>query len=161
MTLKSRIAASLLLTGSVLASSSAFAGGNVNVSESVTLNAKPAAVWALIGDYNGLYRWHPAVAKSERSSSVRELTLGNGAQLTETLLAQDDTARSYSYRIDQSPLPVANYESTLSVEAEGKNGSVVTWSSSFNAAGSTDDDAENVIRSVYRAGLDNLAKLYN
>ena len=152
------------LTAAVAAmaiSSSVLAAGNVSVEESVELNVKPAAVWALIGDYNALYRWHPAVASSDRNDNVRVLTLGNGAQLTETLTAQDDAAHSYSYTINTSPLPVADYDSTIQVTASANGTSKVTWRSSFNAAGTSDTEAADVIRGVYRAGLDNLAKLYN
>lgn len=137
------------------------AAGNIEVEESVNLNVKPAAVWALLGDYNGLYRWHPAVAASDRDDKVRVLTLGNGAQITETLLDQNDEQRSYSYQIDKSPLPVADYESEINVKAGANGGSVVTWKSSFNAAGTSDQEAAKVIRGVYRAGLGNLEKLYN
>lgn len=137
------------------------AAGNVVVEESVQLNVKPAAVWALVGDYNGLYRWHPAVAKSDRDNQVRVLTLGNGAQITETLLGQNDEQHSYSYQIDKSPLPVSDYESEISVKAGEQGGSVVTWKSSFNASGASDQEAAKVIRGVYQAGLGNLEKIYN
>lgn len=137
------------------------AAGNIAVEESVKLNVKPSAVWALLGDYNGLYRWHPAVASSDRNDNVRVLTLGNGAQITETLLSKDEDNRSYRYQIDKSPLPVSDYESEIKVKLDGQGGSVVTWSSSFNASGASDAEAEKTIRGVYQAGLQNLGKLYN
>ena len=124
---------------------SVFAAGNIEVEESVKLNVKPAAVWALLGDYNGLYSWHPAVAASDRDDKVRVLTLGNGAQITETLLAQNGEGRSYRYQIDKSPLPVADYESEIQVQAGEYGGSLVVWKSSFNASGATDKEAEDVI----------------
>lgn len=57
MTLKTNIAAALLLSSTALLSSTVLGAGPVQVEESVELHAKPAAVWALVGDYNGLYRW--------------------------------------------------------------------------------------------------------
>ncbi|MFW1676519.1 SRPBCC family protein [Pontibacter sp. JAM-7] len=146
---------------SALISGQALAAGNIAVTESVQLNAKPAAVWALVGDFNGLYRWHPAVIKSQSTSDTgRILTLGNGATISETLLSQDNEAHSYSYRIDESPLPVASYEASIAVSAT-ENGSLVTWSSSFDASGASDEEAASTIRGVYKAGLEHLSDLYN
>lgn len=158
---KTNLAATLILSGATLTSPAALAAGSVQVSESVELNVKPAAVWALVGDYNGLYRWHPAVKDSERTNNVRLLTLGNGAQITETLTAMDDAKHIYNYTINTSPLPVSDYESSIAVKTNGNNGSIVTWSSSFNAAGTSNDEAAQVIRGVYQAGLKKLTELYN
>lgn len=135
--------------------------GSVNVEESINLNAKPDAVWALIGDYNALYRWHPAVAESTRHGEIRILTLGNGAKFVETLTDQNDDTRSYSYVIDKSPLPVASYASSIKVEADGAGGSKVIWNSSFDPNGVSPEKAGEIVRGVYQAGLSNLAKLYN
>lgn len=159
-TITKNIVAALVAASATL-SGSALAAGNVAVEEMVQLNAKPAAVWALVGDYNGLYRWHPAVAESDRDGEIRILTLGNGAKFVETLLEQNDDARSYSYVIDKSPLPVSDYESKITVKADGKGGSTVIWRSSFNANGVSDEKAGEIVRGVYQAGLGNLQKLYN
>lgn len=158
---KTNLAAALTLSGATLTSSSAIAAGSVQVSESVEINAKPAAVWALVGDYNGLYRWHPAVKESDRTNNIRLLTLGNGAQIIETLTAMNNEKRIYNYTIIASPLPVSDYESSIAVKTNGSNGSVVTWSSSFNAAGISHEEAAKVIRGVYQAGLNKLTELYN
>jgi len=146
---------------SVVMAANVSAAGSIAVEETRKLNAKPAAVWALIGDFNGLYRWHPAVSSSDRDNNVRVLTLGNGAQITESLLSKDQTNRSYRYKIDQAPLPVSDYEAEIKVSLDAKGGSIVVWSSSFNAAGASDQEAEKAIRGVYQAGLKNLEKLYN
>ncbi|WP_415881851.1 SRPBCC family protein [Neptuniibacter sp. QD72_48] len=151
----------VVVLSSLLGAVNASAAGNIAVEESVKLNVKPSAVWALLGDYNGLYRWHPAVASSDRDNKVRVLTLGNGAKITETLLSKDEGKRSYRYQIDESPLPVSDYESEIQVKLDGQGGSIVVWSSSFNAAGASDAEAEKTIRGVYQAGLQNLDKLYN
>ncbi|HEY6896253.1 MAG TPA: SRPBCC family protein [Rhodocyclaceae bacterium] len=142
------------------------------VSESVLLDATPDAVWKLAGDFDGLNRWHPAVTGVEISKgknnvpgAVRDLTLKDGAKIVETLLSHNAKGHSMKYRIDQSPLPVTGYVSTLSVKAEGK-GSRVTWSSAFTVPeaakkeGVTDAKAQEIIAGIYTAGFDALkAKL--
>jgi len=141
--------------------------GQLQVSESVTLNASSAAVWALIGDFNGLYRWHPAVVNStlegdrSKAGSVRILALGNGARIVERQQSHNDAQHSYGYQILYSPLPISGYESQIMITDKGAKRCEVTWSSSFNAAGAPDTKAEEIIRGIYKGGLDNLAGLFN
>lgn len=138
----------------------------LTVTKEVTLPMAPAAVWAKIGDFNGLNTWHPAIAKSEIVSGAnnepgahRKLTLGDGAVVVEELAARDDPGMSLSYTIVEGPLPVTDYRATLSVAAAGEGASKVTWSSSFKAAAGTEPaKASEIIGGIYQAGLDNLAK---
>lgn len=157
--------ASLALTVALSAASAAQAR-QISVTESVLLPVKPAAAWALVGDFSGVEGWHPAVVAStlggtgQATGDTRVLMLGNGAKIREELESYDGEGMSYSYRIVNSPLPVADYVSTLSVSADG-NGSRVTWRSSFAPKGDTPAaDAEQTIRGVYRGGLDAAAKLF-
>lgn len=141
------------------------AAETLTVTKEVVLPLAPAAVWAKVGDFNGLNTWHPAIAKSEIVSGAnnetgahRKLTLGDGAVIVEELASRDDAGMSITYTIVEGPLPVVDYRSTLSVAAEGE-GSKLTWSGSFKpAAGVEPAKASEIIGGVYQAGLDNLAK---
>ena len=141
--------------------------GQIQVSESVSLSANATAVWALVGDFSGLYRWHPAVVNStlngdrSKAGSIRVLTLGNGANIVERQQSHNDAQLSYGYQILYSPLPVSGYESQIMVTDQGGKHCKVTWSSSFSANGVPDAKAEEIIRGIYKGGLDNLAKLFN
>ncbi|MFT7413506.1 MAG: mxaD protein [Methylophagaceae bacterium] len=108
--------------------------------------------------------WHPVVVSSQlthgKNNDMRLLTLGNGATITEKQVSRNDTERSYTYAIIASALPVADYVSTISVAAaDGK--STVTWRSSFDAKGASDEEAVNAITGIYDAGLNNLNKHFN
>jgi len=151
-----------LLTSAILlaASMTSFAGA-LEVQKEITVNASPATTWKMIGDFNHLDVWHPVVFASEltqgSSDTVRVLTLGNGAAITEKLLAHNDN--SYSYAITESPLPVSGYVSEISVSATDDGKSVVRWTSSFDAKeGFADEEAVNTISGVYDAGLTSLQK---
>lgn len=139
--------------------------GNLNVSKETTLNASPATAWKMVGDFNHLDVWHPVVVGSELVGdatgvgAVRVLTLGNGASITEKLTAQ--SANSYSYAITESPLPLENYESTITVLPAADGKSIVKWTSTFDANGATDEEATNTISGIYDAGLGNLEKHFN
>ena len=123
----------------------------------------PDQLWELIGGFNALPNWHPAVEKSELDSegSVRTLSLAGGGQIVERLESRDHDERVYSYSIMNSPLPVANYTATIRVrEDEGGKNSVVEWSSEFNPAGAPESDAIQAIQGVYEAGFANLRKMF-
>ncbi len=154
---------SVVLLTSAMAS---FAGG-LDVSKSITVNASPETTWKMIGNFNHLDVWHPVVVGSklvsgnyQEDGAVRLLTLGNGATITEKLQDYNYEGRSYTYAITESPLPIANYVSTISVSSS--NGKTkVTWSSSFDANGATDEEAINTISGIYDAGLNSLDKHFN
>jgi uncharacterized GH25 family protein len=150
----------LFLACAALMASTAFAHA-VDVSKTVTSAAAPDAVWAKIGDFCGIATWHPAVEKCEMAekdgATWRTLTLKGGGTIIEKQLARDEALMSYSYAITESPLPVANYQSTLSVTKDGA-GSTLIWIGKFDAKGATDDEAAKVISGIYEAGLAELAK---
>ena len=71
-------------------------------------------------------------------------------------MAYDADSMSYQYRITESPLPVADYVSSIRVMAIDDSQSKVIWESTFMAAGATDEEAAGAIKGIYVAGLDAL-----
>jgi Polyketide cyclase / dehydrase and lipid transport len=124
-----------------------------------TSAAAPDKVWAKIGDFCGISNWHPVVEKCTLSAdgSIRTLDLKGGGAIHEKLENRDDAGHSYTYSIIDSPLPVANYSSTISVAADGA-GSKITWIGKFDAKGASDAEAMKVMNGVYQAGIDALVK---
>ncbi|MFQ5626790.1 MAG: SRPBCC family protein [Methyloligellaceae bacterium] len=131
------------------------------VSMSTDLNVSADQVWKLIGGFNALPDWHPAVEKSEltEQGQTRTLSIAGGGTIVEKLEKVDDSARTYSYSIVDSPLPVANYTATIKVSGEGDN-STIEWSSDFEPAGASAEEAMQAIQGVYQAGFDNLKKMF-
>ena len=146
---------------------SAYAGGMLSASKEVYLDANAETVWKMIGNYNHLDVWHPAVVETslqgtgEMEGDIRILTLGNGATITEVLLSHDNNNYSYRYKITDSPLPVADYVSSVSVYDEGNMKSRVVWESTFTEFNATATEAEDAINGVYAAGLGTLEKHFN
>ena len=133
----------------------AFAVENSNRVEGRGTTAK---AWALIGDFCGIKTWHPAIQScilSEKDGAkIRTLIAKDGATFVEKLLKWDDQGTSYTYEILSSPLPVTHYISTLKVEDDDEPGKVaITWSSSFEPAGASEDTARKAVSDVYLAGL--------
>jgi uncharacterized protein YndB with AHSA1/START domain len=132
------------------------------VSMQTELNVTPDQVWDLIGGFNALPDWHPAVEKSvlKKRGEVRELSLAGGGKIVEKLENLDNGERVYSYTITDSPLPVSNYKATIRVKDDESGTSVVEWSSEFEATGAAENEAVKVIQDIYQAGFDNLKKIF-
>jgi carbon monoxide dehydrogenase subunit G len=133
----------------------------MEVKQSVRLPAPVTEVWKRIGGFNALPDWHPMVQKSElaKGGQERKLTLPGGATIVEKLESKDDKSYRYSYSITDSPLPVADYHSTIEVHQEG-NQSVVEWMGRFEPKGTSAEDAQKAIQDIYQAGMDNLKKMF-
>ncbi len=131
----------------------------IDLSESVDVAAPPADAWAAISDFCSIKDWHPVIAECEQfeqdGKTMRTLTTGDGGQLLEELNDLDAAGTSMTYSIIESPLPIADYVSTIAV-AQAGDGATITWSSTFNAAGVTDQEALELMTGIYRAGLDAL-----
>lgn len=138
--------------------------GDLSVKKTLSLPSSPGATWSMIADYCAIEKWHPAIAKCQistgttnRPGAVRMLTLRDGASVSEELTSYDAKKRSYSYKILESPLPIASYAATLTIVAGPGGGSIVEWSSTFKAApGAEDAAARSVVEGIYDAGLANL-----
>jgi uncharacterized protein YndB with AHSA1/START domain len=132
------------------------------VNMNTSLNVSPEKLWEMIGGFNALPDWHPAVEKSEleEEGSVRRLSLAGGGTIIEKLEKIDDNEHLYSYTIIDSPLPVANYASTIRIKDDGSGNSTVEWSSEFSPKDVPENDAVEVIEGIYQAGFDNLKKMF-
>ena len=144
------------------------------VRESIEINAAPAKVWAVIGNFQDM-SWLPPVTKTEGDKgneigATRRLTLTGGATVDEELYKFDAPAMTYSYRIttvDVKVLPVTNYSSTLTVtpSADGK-ASTLEWAGTFYRGFPnndpppelSDEAAVKAVKGLYQAGLGALKK---
>jgi uncharacterized protein YndB with AHSA1/START domain len=145
----------LALAAALLASPAAA----LEVRQSVEVAAPPEQVWAAIGGFCSIAKWHPVVgqcAESEQNgAAMRRLTTVDGGVLVEKRVQYSEEGMSYTYVIVDSPLPVSDYVSTLAVMGMG-GGSMITWSGEFEAKGASDAQAVEAISGIYQAGLEAL-----
>jgi len=147
--------------------------GPLKVTETIEINAPVAKVWAAIKDYDGLNKWHPGFAKDEivkgsnnTPGAVRALTIKDGPTFTEELVAFSEKDHTYQYRIIESPLPLQDYVSTVSVKKGNDGMTVVEGVGHFKRKNPADNAPEaesdagavNLIEGVYQSGLANLKK---
>ncbi len=172
--LLSVLAATLLMPLSV---SAANAPSQQKVIREVVIKAEPTKVWAVIKDFGGIHKWHPAVEstqlemrKDEAGAEIqhRLLTLKGGGTILEKLMGATDEDMKLEYRIVEGVLPVSGYRAIMQVKAgPGAGESTVTWTGRFyNKAndvhakpGEDNETAVKAVEGVYDAGLPALKKL--
>lgn len=158
--LKLTVASALLVVGS------SHAAGTLSVTREVTIDSTPATVWKLVGNFNALDVWHPAITKSElngagtKVGTRRMLTLADNKQtMIEQLTAYDAAKTSYSYTIVRSPLPVVNYSGSITLNATPDGKTLLKWTSTFDAPEGADTaNATHAVEAICDSGL---AKLVN
>lgn len=137
----------------------------LSVAMSTELDATAADVWNVVGDFGGIDRFMDDIAsvelEGEGVGAVRTLHLADGAEVVETLDAWDAAAMSYSYSIDESPLPIADYSATMTVSALEDGRSKVDWESTFVAAGVSDEEARETVADIYEMGFAGLKKRFS
>ncbi len=136
------------------------------VTEKIKVKAPAKTVWAHIGGFESLDKWHPLVAtctvEKKGNERLRRLGLKDGATIVERLLKHDDKARSYSYAmIDMGPLPLAKYQATITVteNPDGKT-SLVEWVGTFEAKGQPPEAVAGLVSTIYTAGFGHLTQKF-
>jgi mxaD protein len=137
--------------------------------KSINIAASVERVWTVAGSFADL-TWVPAVKASTATNgntpgSNRTLDFGEAA-LTETLVAYDAPAHSYTYKIDETAanlrvVPVRGLVAQISVVPAADGGSVATWEGSFSrvdqgskpASGLDDATAQKQIAGTFTASL--------
>jgi len=135
-----------------------------SVSMRTAVEASADAVWAVVSDFNGLPKFVAAIVESRMEGSGvgarRTLTLADGAVIVEQLESHDDAARTLSYSIVSSPLPLANYLSTQTVRPAGEGRCELEWASTFEPEGAPEAEAKAIVEGVYSAGFEGIQKLF-
>lgn len=126
------------------------------VSVSKRYEVPAADMWKRIGDPADINRWHPAIEATELTNggNTRLNSLAGGGLVSETILEHGE--RHHTYRIDDSPLPMEGFTSTIHILDEEDAACVVRWDATFDVAGISDDEGEELVRAFFQAGLDAL-----
>jgi 8-hydroxy-5-deazaflavin:NADPH oxidoreductase len=132
-----------------------------------TVAAPIDILWSEVSNFSNLSRWHPDVASAElldnatgtQPGNIRLLTLRNGMQLKEKLLAIDPAQHSYSYTVLDGQLPLSAHSSTLTMTSLGSDTTQITWTASFQADATVAGELASSIRSdVIELGIEGLRK---
>lgn len=88
---------------------------------SAVIQAPIEVVWPYMRDFNGLPRFHPAIARSEIEDGldadvvgcVRSFHLADGSHIRERLMMLDDARFTFAYNFEKPAFPVTNYLATV------------------------------------------------
>src|SRR5215470_1343883 len=138
----------------------------VKVYISSVIDAPAARLWELVRDFNGLPKWHPAIADSriegnqpsDRVGCIRNFNLKAGGNIREQLLTLSDYDYSCTYSILVSPMGVENYIATLKLTpiTDG-NRSFAEWTAEFDCDPNKAAELATMIgQSVFQGGFDAL-----
>lgn len=143
----------------------------------VVIKAEPVKVWAMVKDFGGIHKWHPAVENTTTETKEdqdgvklphRLLTLKGGGTILEKQTINSDEDMKLEYKIVDGVLPVSGYRAVMTVKAGPAAGeSTVTWTGRFyNKAndvhpkpGEDNETAIKAVEGVYDTGLPNLKKV--
>ena len=147
----------------------------LTVNQSIRINGSPEAVWAVIGDFNGLPRWLSAIERSEivlgtnnQAGAIRQLTRRNGTKVTEKLLEYDAQSMLMAYTYVDGAVMASDYFPVLRVRAAGDGTSVVEWTAHFRRlayavdpppAGQDDKSMTDLYNGIFKAGLESLKRI--
>lgn len=111
-------------------------------------------MWDRIGDPQTIYQWHPGIETTEvlDAGRARVNTVVGGGRVAETILEQAE--RRYTFRIDESPLPLEGFVATIGVRDDGDGASVVEWAATFEPKGVSEPEAAEIVRGFFESGLD-------
>lgn len=136
----------------------------LSVSEAAEFNAPADVVWKIVGDFGAAARYLDVVERCElqhRSGSTeRWLHLRGGGLVHERLVLACPHDRALRYTIVESPLPVADYVSTVRVDEVDDRHCRVSWSATFDPQGADETQARDAIAAIYRMGFDGLRRLH-
>ena len=133
---------------------------------STVVDAAAADVWRVVRDFNGLPSWTPFAVESrieqgqraDQVGCIRNFRLRDGGVIRERLLALSDYELSMSYAILESPTPVDDYISSLSLTpiTDG-NRTFAEWSAEFDCAPARERElSQSIGQGVFQGGFDAL-----
>ena len=114
-----------------------FAGTGHTLSRNIVIDASADQVWHLLRQIDGVERYsggmvtHSALKGEPGVGCERVCKLNNGMEVTEKVVAFDDQARTYSYKVTGAPFPVTTMVNSARVVDLGYNRSLLVWTSNY------------------------------
>jgi mxaD protein len=144
------------------------------VSKEIVIQASPAKVWALVGDFSAMQKWHPDVLSStlvskpnvdEKTVNYRTIKLKNGGSITEKQREVQAGEMKLGAVMEQGDIAVSNYSDVITVKHSlVAEESIVMWVGRFNnkanlmqaPVGMDDTSAIAAVEARYAKGLQGL-----
>ena len=113
-----------------------------------TINAPSNVIWEALSSFRDIEKYIPLVKSStvEGSGVGAKRTCiipnqsGGEEEILEEMKSLDNNAKTFSYSIISSPLPVENYLSTIKVKDLDNEKCEIEWSSTFEPKGMAEEE---------------------
>ena len=140
-----------------------------NVVVKDTINAAADEIWKTLSSFRNVEKYIPLVKSSTvegsgvgaKRTGIIPSESGGEEKIEEELKSFDNDAKTFSYSITSSPMPLENYLSTIKVKDLGNGRCEVEWSSTFEPKGMPEEEVVKMINDIYVAAIDGLKKLHN
>ena len=140
----------------------------VKIYVSSVVDAPAERVWDHIRDFNGLPKWHPAIADSriegnqpaDKVGCVRSFRTSDGGAIRERLMALSDYEYGCTYSILESPMGVSNYIATVRlIPITDGDRTFCEWTAEFECDPARERELREFIgQGVFQAGFDALKR---
>lgn len=87
------------------------------IRNTVTINATPEEVWAVLSDMPATRQWLPGVVAARMDGDLRVCTMADGQEVHERISDVSDDARRFRFAHIRVPLPVRDSGGTFTVTA--------------------------------------------
>ncbi len=134
-----------------------------NARMQVVLNAPAAEVWTVVGAFDSIVTWHPAIGRSELSADGQQRTnqLPDGSESVEQLVTYDADAMQYRYKIVNLGPPLLDFLATFTVMGLGEK-TVLTWEADFDPVpGAPADKVKQMLEHIFGACVPWLQAKFN
>src|SRR5262245_21432576 len=91
----------------------------------VTINAEPERVWAVLADLPATRHWLPGVVAARVDGDLRVCSMADGQEVHERISHVSDDTRSFRFDHIRVPLPVRESGGRFTVVPGGQAGSAV------------------------------------
>lgn len=128
------------------------------IRNTVTINATPDEVWAVLSDMPATRQWLPGVVAARMDDDLRVCTMADGQEVHERISGVSDEARSYRFDHMRVPLPVTQSGGTFTVDRGDASGTaVVVLETRFEPLDPTSVDQLTAgMRDAFQQSLDSL-----
>ena len=118
----------------------------------IRINRSSDDVWKLVSDAAAISEWFPGIVTSSVDGSTRLVNMGEGLDLVEEIVTNDDELRRFQYRITGGVMPVEHHLGTVDVIEDG-HGALVIYGTDVRP-----DELAGMVGPATEGGLEGLKK---